>query len=540
SETILPDARAGGATWKYHEGEPPADWHLQAFDDAEWKEARGGFGTKGTPGAVVETQWKSEQITIRADFVLEAIPDGAILSIHHDEGAEVFINNIHVASLDGYTTQYTDIQLDRQAMNALVVGSNTIAITCTQTIGGQYIDAGLRSGWLDRIGSYADRVSLASDEQLEAVGGLDLKPTAREIERLRSLPVAEPYEALVVVERGNKAPEQHVLGRGSAHAPGDVVAPAVPAVLRWAGEPDLSGTWYGANTTGRRLALAKWLVNEGSFVTARVMANRLWQFHFGRGLCRSSGDFGRFGMLPTHPELIDYLAVRLIENGWSMKAMHREIMMSRFYRTSSVPSEDLASRDGNNEWYGRTDVRRLTAEQYRDAVLTVSGLRTDTMYGPSVYPPMPREVLETSSRPDQAWGTSTQEDATRRSVYVFTKRSLRVPILENLDQPSPDTPCPVRFPTNVPTQALITLNSDFMNDAADAFAGRVLGETSSLEEAIGAAIELAFSREATDDERSALVNFAQELMDENDLDERGAMQVCCLMLMNTNEFMWVD
>ena len=245
-------------------------------------------------------------------------------------------------------------------------------------------------------------------------------------------------------------------------------------------------------------------------------------------------------MLPTHPELIDYLAVRLIENGWSMKAMHREIMMSRFSRTSSVPSEDLASRDGNNEWYGRTDVRRLTAEQYRDAVLTVSGLRTDTMYGPSVYPPMPREVLETSSRPDQAWGTSTQEDATRRSVYVFTKRSLRVPILENLDQPSPDTPCPVRFPTNVPTQALITLNSDFMNDAADAFAGRVLGETSSLEEAIGAAIELAFSREATDDERSALVNFAQELMDENDLDERGAMQVCCLMLMNTNEFMWVD
>ncbi len=540
SETILADARAGGSAWLFHEGEPPTDWHLQAFDDSAWQESKGGFGTAGTPGAIIGTQWNTRQITIRTDFRLAEIPDGVILSIHNDEDAEVYINNIHVASRTGYTTDYTDIQLGREAHSALVVGSNTIAITCTQSIGGQYIDAGLRSGWLDSPRALAMRVQLATDEELEAIGVLKLRPTANEIQRLGTLPVTEPYEALVVVERGNTAPAQHILGRGSAHAPGEVVEPAVPAVLRWAGESDTSGTWYGADTTGRRLELAQWLVDEGSFLTSRVIANRLWQFHFGRGLCRTSGDFGRFGTRPTHPELLDYLAARLIENGWSMKAMHREIMTSRFYRTSSVPSEELAARDGHNEWYWRTDPRRLTAEQYRDAALSVSGLKTDKMYGQSVFPPMPREVLETASRPDQAWGTSTDEDANRRSVYVFSKRSLRMPILESLDQPSPDTPCPVRFPTNVPTQALITLNSDFMNDAADAFAERVLSETDSLEGAIGSAIELALSRGATGEELAGLADFARELMTKDGLDEHGAMRVCCLILMNTNEFMWVD
>lgn len=539
-ETILPDARTDGATWRYFEGEPPEDYRLQAFDDSEWKEGKGGFGAKGTPGAIVGTDWQSKRLTIRTDFRLGEIPNGAILSIHHDEDAEIFINNVHVATLDGYTTGYTDLQLGQEAMNSLVVGSNTIAISCKQTIGGQYIDAGLREGWLDTPEAWATRVLLTPMEELANEAAIEAKVTANEITRVEATPVAEPYAALVVKERGSEAPVQHVHGRGSAHAPGEIVAPAVPAVLRWVGEPDEVSLPEGAESTGRRLALAEWLVDEGSFVTARVMANRLWQFHFGRGLCRTSGDFGRFGMKPTHPELLDYLAARLIENGWSMKAMHREIMSSRFYRTSSVASAELAAGDGNNEWYGRTDARRLTAEQYRDAVLSVSGLRTEKMYGPSVFPPMPREVLETSSRPDQAWGTSTEEDANRRSIYVFSKRSLRVPILENLDQPSPDTPCPVRFPTNVPTQALITLNSDFMNDAADAFAGRVLSQTDTLEDAIDLAIELALSRKASDEERSILVSFANELMIEDKLDERGAMQVCCLMLMNTNEFMWVD
>ena len=540
SETILADARGGGSKWRYLEGQPPEEYRLQAFDDSSWKEGLGGFGAKGTPGAIVGTDWRTDRITIRADFRLAEIPDGVILSIHHDEDAEIYINNVHAASLGGYTTGYTDIQLEREAMNALVVGSNTIAISCTQSIGGQYIDAGLRSGWLDSTAGYADRVALATDEELESLGGLELRETSNAIERLASLPVVEPYEALVVTERGGEPPVQHVLMRGSAHAPGDVVEPAIPAVLAWAGTPDMSSEWSGANSTGRRLALANWMVDEGSFLTARVMANRLWQFHFGRGLCRSSGDFGGFGQQPTHPQLLDYLAVRLIENNWSLKAMHREIMSSRFYRTSSVPSEALLARDGNNEWYGRTDARRLTAEQYRDAVLTVSGLKTDAMYGPSVYPPMPREVLETSSRPDQAWGTSTEDEANRRSIYVFSKRSLRVPILENLDQPDPDTACPVRFPTNVPTQALITLNSDFMSEAAGAFAERVLGETDTLEEAVRLSVWLALSREATDEEVDGLVSFVEELMTTDGQNEHAAMRVCCLMLMNLNEFMWVD
>ncbi len=539
-ETILPDARAGGATWKYIEGEPPADYRLQAFDDSDWNEGQGGFGAPGTPGAIVGTEWRSSRITIRTDFRLAEIPDGAILSIHHDEDAEVFINNVHVASLSGYTTEYRDVQLGEEALRALVVGSNTIAISCSQTIGGQYIDAGLREGWLNEPEAWVTRVMVTPMDAFDSPVAAQAKETAMEIERVRATPVAEPYPALIVKERGAEAPPQHVHLRGSAHAPGDVVAPAIPAVLRWAGEPEHVSLPEGAETTGRRLALAEWLVDEGSFLTARVMANRLWQFHFGRGLTRSSGDFGRFGTQPTHPELLDYLAARLIENDWSLKAMHREIMTSRVYRLSSIASETLHARDGRNDWFGHQNPRRLTAEQYRDSILSVAGLLNREMFGPSVYPKMAEEVLATSSRPGQAWGTSSEDDANRRSIYVHAKRSLRLPIFENLDQPDPDMPCPVRFPTNVPTQALVTLNGDFVNSVASALAERLLAETNTPEEAIELGILLALGRTAQPGEVERYVAFLNGVQADDDLIDQEAMQLCALMLLNLNEFMWVD
>ncbi|MFG0305660.1 MAG: PSD1 and planctomycete cytochrome C domain-containing protein [Phycisphaerales bacterium JB040] len=542
-ETLLADARSEPVQWRWITGEPPADWFRQAFDDRAWAEGEAGFGTRGTPGARVSTEWDSRRITIRTRFRLGEIPAGVILSIHHDEDAEVYLNGVRVASLRGYTTDYRDIQLGREAVNALVVGSNTIAITCSQTGGGQYLDAGLRVGWLD---TEEARVLRAESEARREAGVEGLTPEEQrrvrelvdELRSLERLPVAEPYAALVVSERGAEAPTQHVLFRGSAHAPGEAVQARVPTVLAWAGEPEFPEV--GEASTGRRLALARWLTDEGSFLTARVAANRLWQFHFGRGLSRSSGDFGRLGQRPTHPALLDYLAGRLIERGWSLKAMHRELMLSRVYRLSSVASDSALATDPRNNYYSHADPRRLTAEQYRDSVLAVAGLLTERLYGPSVYPPLPEEVLATASRPDEAWGVSSEADARRRSVYVFIKRSLRPPIFENFDQPDPDISCPVRFPTNVPTQSLITLNGDFTHDAAAHLADRLLGETGSHADAVRLGVSLALGREADEAEVERHLGFLDELRLEYGLNDRDAMTVFALMLFNLNEFMWVD
>ena len=540
SEPVVQDARDGGSSWRYLIGDFPQDAHLQAFDDSGWELGQGGFGTRGTPGAIIGTNWSTRKITIRQDFLLSSIPESLILSIHHDERARVFLNGRMVTDLSGYTTGYREIQLDHEALRSLVVGSNTIAIMCEQTNGGQYIDAGLRTGWLDTPEALVLRVESESKrndaaEEVRAAGQL-----AHEIREVERTPINEPYAALVIEERGNEAPAQHVLMRGSAHALGDEVEPMTPQVLAWAGFPELPESGQISGSTGRRLALAQWMVDDAQSITARVMANKMWQSHFGRGLARSSGDFGKLGQQPTHPQLLDYLAQRLIDHNWSLKDMHREIMMTRAYRMETSPGDRALEVDPLNDLYQHADPRRLTAEQYRDAVLEVSGQLNDAMYGPAVYPKMAEEVLATSSRPDAAWGQSSGEDASRRSIYVFAKRSLRLPLLESLDQPSPDLPCLNRFSTNVPTQALITLNGEFVNESADRFAKRLLAETDSTAEAIDRGIQLAFARDAHGDEVERYMAFIERMRREHDLDEQEGLQLFCLILFNTNEFMWLD
>lgn len=539
-EPIVTDARDGGGLWRYKEGPFPDDAHLQAFDDASWPQARGGFGSKGTPGAIIGAEWKSKKITIRQDFRLGRIPEGLVLSIHHDEDARVFINGQLVAHLTGYSTNYRHIQLGRDAINALVVGSNTIALMCEQTRGGQYIDAGLHEGWLDTAEAIVHRVeheakNADAPQRVRAAGAY-----VQQIRQIERTPVNEPYEALVVQEKGTTPEPQHILMRGSAHAPGDEVAPAIPTVLSWAGKPDMPESGLIHASSGRRLALARWLVGKGDAITARVMANKLWQSHFGRGLARASGDFGKLGQQPTHPQLLEHLAAQLIERGWSLKDMHRTIMRSSAYRMASTPSDLAQARDPLNNHYQHADPRRLTAEQYRDAVLSVSGQANNAMYGPSVYPVMAPEVLATASKPDEAWGASSPDEANRRSVYVFAKRSLRLPLFESLDQPSPDLPCLNRFSTNVPTQALITLNGEFVNESASRFAQRLLEETDTLDEAIARGITLAFGRHAPDHEIERHRAFIESMRRKHTLDEPEALRLFCLVLFNTNEFMWLD
>lgn len=541
---LVADARSCAATWRYHTGLAPDGWSSPGFNDKAWKIGKSGFGTQGTPGAVVATVWDKPLIFLRIRFALTDIPDALVLSFHHDEDVTVYLNGVQVFEKSGYRRDYSEVQLPSEAIQALVVGSNVLAVGCKQTGGGQFIDVGLRTGWLEEGNApWLIRLAAEGERYLEPRDVDQVAELLRERDKLSQLPVVEPYPALVVSENGRESPAQHVMLRGSAHALGDVVEPGVPVVLSHTNSVT-TAPWESASvespSTGRRLAFARWLVGDGNFLTARVMANRLWQFHFGRGLCRSAGDFGRLGEKPTHAALLDHLATELIRRHWSLKEMHRYLMTSRAYQMNSVGGDPGRAKDPRNDFYWRFDPRRLTAEQYRDSVLAVSGELNDQLYGPSIYPELQKEVLSTASRPNAAWGTSGREDASRRSIYVFVKRSLRVPLLAALDQPDPDLPCAERFPTNVPTQALMTLNSEFMQSTSERFAERLLREATTMNSQVELAIRLALARMPSPEEVTRHVDFIQSLQRQYALDAKAALSLFCLALFNLNEFMWID
>ena len=206
-------------------------------------------------------------------------------------------------------------------------------------------------------------------------------------------------------------------------------------------------------------ALADWITSSQNPLTPRVIANRLWQHHFGRGIVRSPNNFGTQGDKPTHPELLDWLASELVEGGWRLKAVHKLILMSNAYQMSSQASQAGLDKDPANDSFWRFDMRRLTCEELRDSVLAVSGDLNLKMYGPGVYPKIPREVMAGQSVPGSGWGRSSPEEQARRSIYVHVKRSLLLPILESYDLAETDRSTPARFSTTQPTQALAMLNS---------------------------------------------------------------------------------
>lgn len=351
-------------------------------------------------------------------------------------------------------------------------------------------------------------------------------------------PERKTIEVLRIKEKGPKPPATHVLIRGNPHAPAAPVEPGFPLILDER-EPEVPLRTSGASS-GRRLALARWITSPDNVRTARVMVNRIWQYHFGRGLVRTPNEFGRFGMKPTHPALLDWLAVEFIERGWSLKSMHRLIMNSRAYRMSSASDPEARFLDPENDLFWRCDMRRLAAEEIRDSILAANGTLNLEMGGAGVYPPMPEEILATASRPDEAWGRSSPEQAARRSVYIHVKRSLLTPLLETFDLADTDATCPVRFVTTQPTQALTMLNSVFMNEQAALLADRAGAGMETTEERVERAIELALAREATADEIGEGVALVVELQEEEGFSAEAAFTNYCLVLLNLNEFVYID
>ena len=343
---------------------------------------------------------------------------------------------------------------------------------------------------------------------------------------------------MTAIEDGQNTPDTHVLTRGNPHAPAEQVEPGIPEILG-GHELPVNPTVHG-DSTGRRLALANWIVSPENPRTSRVLANRLWQHHFGRGIVVTPDDFGHLGIPPTHPELLDWLAVAVIERDWHLKDMHRLIMNSSTYRMDSQPDHEAMQRDPINERFSRFDMRRLTAEEVRDSFLAVNGTLNTKLGGPSIYPPMPEEVLATSSRPGSAWGRSSPEEAARRSLYVHVKRSLKMPLLESFDMADTDTACPVRFNTTVPTQALTMLNSETLNREASLLAERVKRESGAdTESMIRRGLELSTQRPAHADDIRSCLAMLQDL-ESGGLSPEKALHYVCLSMLNMNAFMYID
>jgi hypothetical protein len=346
--------------------------------------------------------------------------------------------------------------------------------------------------------------------------------------------------ALCVTEAGSHAPETFVLLRGNAHVKGDKVEPAFPLVLGGV-QPILQSPPHAAKTTGRRLVLANWIASPDNPLTARVIVNRIWQYHFGRGLVRSPCNFGLQGDKPTHPELLDWLADEFVRRGWSMKAMHRLILTSNAYRQSSAASKRALSADPSNDLFWRFDMRRLTAEEIRDSILALGGTLNFKMYGPGVYTPIPAEVLAGQSIPGNGWGQSAVEEQHRRSIYVHLKRSLLTPILESFDTAETDRSTPVRFVTTQPTQALALLNGDFVNEQADLFADRLRREAGTdIRKQVALALNLATSRPPRETEICRGVDLITALRTKEVMSEQAVLRSFCLVVLNLNEFVYLD
>jgi hypothetical protein len=320
-------------------------------------------------------------------------------------------------------------------------------------------------------------------------------------------------------------PKTFLLEGGNRGNPVDEVKPGFLTVLTPGNKEvpaEVKPTKLG---TGRRSALANWLARPDHPLTARVMANRVWQYHFGRGIVATASDFGVRGERPTHPELLDWLATEFVAKGWSVKHLHRLMVTSSAYRQSCQPSAATKAKDPENQLFSRMNRQRLEGEVLRDSLLAVSGRLNPKMGGPGVFPPLPPEAL----RGVKGWTASPDpKDHVRRSVYVCARRNLRFPILEVFDLPDSNLSCPRRERSTTAPQALALLNAAVATEAATALAGRLEKEAPTEDERVTLAYRLTLARTPTASERK----LCHEFLTESPLSE------LCRALFNLNEFVY--
>ena len=290
-------------------------------------------------------------------------------------------------------------------------------------------------------------------------------------------------------------------------------------------------------TRSRRMALAKWIASADNPLTARVMMNRLWVGHFGRGIVKTPSDFGKLSGGATHPELLDWLARRFVDSGWSLKAMHRVIVTSSTYRQSSLVENHTATTvDPMNDLWWNYEQRRLDAEAIRDSVLAVSGRLNPELYGLPIFPPLPGDIAETVKYSENKWDTQLDHAGRKRSIYIYQQRTLNMPFMQAFDSTVCDESRPRRRTSITPLQALSLFNGDFVNEEADALARRIRREAGEGKgEQVRLAYRLAFSRSPNTEEAEHFVKFLGQAEGAD-----YALVGFCRVLLNASEFVYID
>jgi hypothetical protein len=356
-------------------------------------------------------------------------------------------------------------------------------------------------GQQELVAETARLVAVSPAEILKAMSPDDqakLKSLQAELKKFDGKKPPPPPVAVGLSDAPGPPPKTYLLRRGELGDRGEEVQPGFPAVLS-APEP--------ATGIGRRTALANWVASPANPLTARVIVNRLWQHHFGRGIVATPSDFGTRGERPTHPELLDFLATEFVARGWSLKQMHRLLLTSATYQQASRERQRL--EDADNRLLSRMNRQRLEAEAVHDSLLSVSGRLDSTMGGPAR--PEPRGSV-------------------RRSVYTFARRNLRDPFLEAFDLPDSNLSCPRRDRSTTAPQALALLNAAEVADAAKALAARAEREAKSPAERVELAYRLTLGRRPAADEAKLAADFLTH----------SPLAELCRALFNVNEFVYVD
>jgi hypothetical protein len=371
--------------------------------------------------------------------------------------------------------------------------------------------------------------------------------------------------ALAASDSGAEAPVTHVLFQGDYLSPRDPVEPGFLSVFD--PNPVQAKPNPSASTTGRRIALANWIASKDNPLTARVMVNRIWQAHFGRGIVATANDFGYPGDRPIHPELLDWLARDFVEHGWSIKHVHRRIVLSATYRQSSLedPAAPGRSVDPDNLLLWRQNPRRLDAETLRDTMLAVSGKLLPADGGKPRWPPVAEELLKSQpaifaamdgQNPGklQGWYADPLAQTDVRSIFLIQKRSLPVPFLQPFDLPDGVTTCARRTTTTVAPQALTLLNSEATLRLARALAERITLETRDAKPDVKQSIERAFRLTLLRQPDAAELSECRSTFERHTGLHRNrlgsgagegdaklaALTDVCRALMNVNEFVYVD
>jgi cytochrome c553 len=323
-----------------------------------------------------------------------------------------------------------------------------------------------------------------------------------------------------------------VLLRGDYRLPGEPVEAGFPTAFTGKAEPATLETdrYRQFPTRGHRLTLAKWIASKENPLTARVMANRIWQYHFGTGIVATPSDFGVNGERPTHPELLDWLAHEFMDSGWSIKAMHRKIMLSATYRQSG--ENPAWEKDAENKLLSRFPRRRLAGEELRDSILYLSGRLNGERGGPSVFPPLPADLADFAryGRGGAAmWEPNEQEeDGRRRSIYTFQRRSMPLPMMAAFDAPVFSESCDRRSATTTPLQALAMLNGNLLHEEAGHLAKRIAAESGDRAVQVKRAFGMVLGRAPAAAELERYTGFT------------GDLAAICRVLLNTNEFLYVE